>query len=671
MKKKSKKLPRFLQPNVRLYFLLLIIFAVATFFFGYYSRTLAITQFTIIIFAAIYLHIDKKRRTMKVLDYLESMSESMDLTVRDTPLPVLIYNTETGEAIWSNSKFSSITGIEEPFFERNIADIIPGYTWDWLLQGKSECDEPVQIGDNLYKVHGNVVLSEREYIAMTYWIDMTEHIKICNAYIDSRLIHVLLTLDNYDELFKGMSAREKSFLLSNIDEKISAWASNKEGYLCKYDRDRYFFLFEERYLDGVIKDNFSVLELVSRCSGTGGVQATLSIGIGKDGDSPLENYRYANLGIEMALSRGGNQAVLRNKYGFEFFGGRPQRMERRTKVKARVMASAFGELLKDASKVYIMSHKMADFDSIGSAIGICCIARAKNKPARIVVDLNTCIAMNIVDLIMQYPEYSNVFISPQEAILEADNKSLLVVTDTSRPETVESESLLLSCTRIAVIDHHRRAADYVENSLLNFHEPYASSTSELVADMMQYLVERVDILRIEAEALLAGIVLDTKGFTINTGSGTFDAAAYLKRAGADAAEVKRILQSDMDVAIARYELLRLAKVYKSGIAISSSENTQNRISIAQAADEILSIKGIHTSFVTGKEGDTVYVSARSIGDVNVQVVLEKLGGGGSQSTAGLQVVGKSVGKVVAEVRTAIDSYLKKYKVTGEDGQNRS
>ena len=666
----SKKLPRFLQPNVRLYFLLLIIFAAATFFLGYYGRILAAGQFAAIILAAIYLHIVTKRRTKKILNYLETISESMDLTVRDTPLPVVIYNTETGEIIWSNDSFTSISGTEESLFEQSITDIIPGYTWEWLLQGKSECDEPVQIEDNLYKVHGNVVLSDREYIAMTYWIDVTEYIKMCNAYIDSRLILVLLTLDNYDELLKGMSAKEKSFLLSEIDEKISTWTSKKDGYLCKYDRDRYVFIFEERFLDEIIKDNFSVLEQVCTCTGSNGVQATLSIGMGKDGASPLENYRFASLGIEMALSRGGNQAVLRNKYGFEFFGGRPQRLERRTKVKARVMASAFGELLSDASKVYIMSHKMADFDSIGSAIGICCIARAKNKTARIVVDMETCIAMTIIDIIRQLPEYKDVFITAQEAVLEADNKTLLVITDTSRPETVESESLLLSCTRIAVIDHHRRAADYVENSLLNFHEPYASSTSELVAEMMQYTVERDDILRAEAEALLAGIVLDTKGFTVNTGSGTFDAAAYLKRAGADASEVKRILQSDMKTATSKYELLRLAKIYKDGIAIASSDSKQCRISIAQAADDLLGIQGIHTSFVAAKDGDTVYVSARSIGEINVQVVLEKLGGGGSQSTAGLQVKGKSVSAVVLDLKQAIDGYLKKYKVTKTENQQR-
>jgi len=654
----SKKLPRFLQPNVRLYFILLIIFAISTFFIGGYARILAGAQLFVVVFAAVYLHFSTRNRTQKLLSYLESMSESMDLTVRDTPLPVLIYNTETGEIVWSNERFALISGTEEPYFERSVTDIIPGYTWDWLLDGKNESDEPIQIGDKLYMVYGSIVVSERDYVAMTYWLDVTEYIEMCNAYIDSRLIFTLLVLDNYDELVNGLNETQKSSLRSDINEIITHWIAEKDGYLCRYDRDRYFFLFEERFLESIINDNFSVLEQVSTCVGAGGVQATLSIGIGKDGGSPQENYRFASLGIEMALSRGGNQAVVRNNYGFEFYGGRPQRIERKTKVKARVMASAFGELLNDASAVFVMGHKIADLDSIGSAIGVCCIARAKNKQVHIVVDLETSIANNVINMMKELPEYKSVFISPQDAILQADSRTLLVVVDTSRPEKVESESLLLSCTRIAVIDHHRRASNYIENAVLNFHEPYASSASELVTEMMQYLVERNNILREEAEALLAGIVLDTKGFTINTGSGTFDAAAYLKRAGADAAEVKRMLQTDIDIALAKYELLREAKMYRDGIAIAVSEAGHCRISIAQAADELLGIKGVDTSFVIAEDNGTVYVSARSIGNVNVQVILEKLGGGGSQATAGLQVKGKTAEDVMAELQQAIDEYLK-------------
>jgi len=535
---------------------------------------------------------------------------------------------------------------------------VPEFTWDWLLDGKSECLEAVPVEDRLFWVYGSLVRSEREYVAMTYWVDVTEYSRVCEEYLDSRLVFAILTLDNFDELIKGMSEKDKSVLLSDIDERITEWAGGKDGYLCKFDRDRYFFLFEERHLEAYVKENFSILDLVHSDVGAEGVHATLSIGIGKDGASPQENYRYASLGIEMALSRGGDQAVIRNRYGFEFFGGHSPMLEKRTKVKSRIMASAFGELLGDASKVFVMGHKNADFDSVGAAIGVCCLARAKRKTARIVIDMESNLAQSTIDLVSKLPEYKDVFISEQEAILEADSKTLLVVVDTSRPDKVESEPLLLSCTRIAVVDHHRRAANYIDNAVLNFHEPYASSTSELVTEMMQYLVDRDGMLRAEAEALLAGIVLDTKGFSINTGSGTFDAAAFLRRAGADAAAVKGLLQTDIVTATARYDLMRGAEIYKDGIALASSSEVQSKISIAQAADELLNIKGVHTSFVAAHDGDTVFVSGRSIGRVNVQLILEKLGGGGSQSTAGLQAHGKSVEQVVADLKKAIDGYLK-------------
>ena len=653
----NKKLPRFFQPNVRLYFMLLIAFAVTTFFFRDHNRILAAVQAAILVSLALYSRNATRKRTAKLLEYLESMSDTMDLTVRDSPLPAVIYNPETGEIIWSNDKFISITDLKEPFFEMNISHVVPDFTWDWLLGGKSECLEPISIDNRLYWVYGSLISSEREYVAMTYWVDVTDYIGISSEYLASRLVFAVLALDNYEELLKGMSEKEKSSILSDIDDKISAWAGDKGGYLCKFNRDRYFFLFEERHLEGYINEKFSILETVHSNKGAEGVHATLSIGIGKDGNTPQESYRYASLGIEMALSRGGDQAVIRNKYGFEFFGGHSPKLVKRTKVKSRIMASAFGELLTDASTVFVMSHKFADYDSVGAAIGVCCIARAKHKKAHIVIDMENNLARNIIGFVSQLPEYRGVFISEQKAILEADSKALLVVVDTSRPDKVQSESLLLSCTRIAVVDHHRRAATYINNAVLNFHEPSASSSAELVTEMVQYLVDRDSILRLEAEALLAGIVLDTKSFSINTGSATFDAAAFLRRVGADTADVKRLLQSDIDTATARYDLMRGASIYIDGIALTSSNEVINRISIAQAADELLNITGVHTSFAVAMDGEDVFVSGRSIGGVNVQLILEQLGGGGSQSTAGLQVRGASVEQVVLDLQKAIDKYF--------------
>ena len=654
----NKKLPGLFQQRLRLYFMLLIAFAIATFFIGDHSRMLALIQVAILIILALYSRISSRKRTTKLLDYLESMSDGMDLTVLDTPLPVVVYNSETNEIIWSNDRFISITNQREPFFERQMTDVVPDFSGDWLLDGKTESQEIVSVGEQKFRVFGSMVRSEREYIATTYWVEETEHSRIKKEYEDSRLIFVVLVLDNYEELLKGMSEKEKSTLLSDIDDIINTWAGDKEGYLCRYDRDRYFFLFEERHLEGLIKDNFTVLDTVRTKTGAEGVHATISIGIGKNGATPQESYRFASLGVEMALSRGGDQAVVRNTYGYEFFGGRSAEPEKRTKVKSRIMASAFGELLVDASTVYVMGHKYADFDSVGAAIGVCCIARAKGVKARIVIDLRHNVARNLIDYISQADEYRDVFISEQDAILNADNNSLLVVVDTTRPDIVESLSLLLSCSRIAVIDHHRRAAEYIENAVLNFHETSASSTAELITEMMQYLIDRRDILREEAGALLSGIVLDTKGFTINTGSRTFEAAAYLRRAGADAMAVKRIMQTDIETATARYEIMRGAEIYREGVALASSLESQKRISVAQAADELLNIIGVHTSFVAARDGENVFVSGRSIGEVNVQVILEKLGGGGSQSTAGLQVRNATVDQVMVDLKKAIDEYYK-------------
>jgi len=644
---------------MRLYFIMLLAFSASTFFFGYHRRILAGVQIVVLIFLLIYSRIASRRRTAKLLDYLESISDSMDLTLRETPLPAAIYNSESGVIMWTNEKFAAITDMREPLFELNISDVVDGFSWDWLLSGKNECQEPVPVGDRLFKVYGNLVRSQRDYLAMTYWIDVTELERISGEYLDSRLVFTILAIDNYDELLKGISEKEKSVLLSGIDENIGAWAGDRGGYLCRYDRDRYFFLFEERYLDDFIQDKFSVLDTVREHIGADGVHATLCIGIGKDGQSPQENYRFASLGVEMALSRGGDQAVIRNRYGFEFFGGHSPQPEKRTKVKSRIMASAFGELVADASKVFIMGHRVSDFDSIGAAAGICCIARAKHKTARIITNLESDPSQALIDELKHSQEYYDVFITEQDAILEADSRTLLVVVDTSKPEMVVSQSLLLSCTRVAVVDHHRRAAEYIEIAVLNFIEPYASSTSELVTEMMQYLVVKDDIVPVEAEALLAGIVLDTKSFAINTGSRTFDAAAFLKRMGADASVVKRLLQTDIGVATEKYSLIRGAEIYRDGVILASGGDMASRVAIAQAADELLNIQGVNASFVTAWDGEGVFVSGRSFRGVNVQVILEKLGGGGSQSTAGLQVRGADVAKVAADVKKAIDEYFAK------------
>ncbi|MBR2879386.1 MAG: DHH family phosphoesterase, partial [Oscillospiraceae bacterium] len=466
-------------------------------------------------------------------------------------------------------------------------------------------------------------------------------------------------VDNYDELIKGVTDRKRMELRGLIDEEISKWCEGKGGLLRRYDTDRYMFIFESRYMQDFTVNKFELLEKIHSIVSTSGVHVTLSIGVGCDGESFAENFAFANLAIEMALSRGGDQAVIKNRYNFEFFGGRGTEIETRTKVKSRVTANALAELMRSSGQIYAMGHKFSDLDSVGGAVGIVCMARKLGKTAKIVVDCEKTASQMLIDALKATEEYADVFITPDEAMVSADSRTLLVVVDTNRPEQVESLNLLESCTRVAVIDHHRRAASYIQNAALSFHEPNASSVCELISELLQEIVGQGDVTKMEAEAMLSGIVLDTKNFTIRTGERTFDAAAFLRRLGADTSDVKKLLQSDMDHTVARYKILQSAMVYRGNIAIAVQENEQDRVVAAQAADELLNISGIEASIVVYATNDGgVVVSARSIGDVNVQLILEKLGGGGNKGAAGAQVSNMSLREAVNTICTSIDEYSK-------------
>jgi c-di-AMP phosphodiesterase-like protein len=426
----------------------------------------------------------------------------------------------------------------------------------------------------------------------------------------------------------------------------------------KYDRDKYLLVFERKHLRTLIQDKFQILDAVKSLS-PDPIPLTLSIGIGTDGESFADCLRFALLAIDMALSRGGDQVVIKNMLNFEFYGGQAQEIQKRTKVKSRVMANALAQLIKDSGIVLVMGHKLSDLDSIGSSAGIVCAARKLGKRAYIVVDRHKSVAPQLLARLGELPEYQGVIISPTDAILMADNRTLLVVSDISRPEMVESEELLLSCNRVVVIDHHRRSARYIDNAALNFHEPYASSASELVSELLGYMGEGAPMLKTEAEAMLAGIVLDTKNFSMRTGVRTFEAAARLRLAGADTVDIKRLFQTDFESCIERFDIVRRANMHHGGIAVSLLEESVDRTVAAQAADELLNVQGVQASFVVFPEGEQTIISARSLGQINVQVILEKLGGGGHLNMAGAQIKGQSPEIAISRLYQAIDDYMAK------------
>lgn len=651
-----------------------MLFAVATIFLGQYSLELALAELTIILLLMIYTRFSSRRRSRDMLKYIESVTSNIDNATKNTlqnfPFPMATFTLEESEIIYANEAFLALIGGGERLFAINISSVVPGFTARWLMEGKNEYPDLVTVGERRYRVFGNLVRGTdtpgvKNYVASTYWVDETEYAKIRDEFVSTRPVFSIIALDNYDEMISGMSEKDKSLLVSAVDDKLTGWARDRGGYITRTDRDRYIFIFEERYLQGYVDTKFAILDAVRELTTSKGMHPTISIGVGLDGRNLEENYQFAALALEMSLSRGGDQAVIKNRYNFEFYGGRTSQAEKRTKVKSRVMASSLSELMRSASEIFIMGHKYADMDSVGAAVGLCCAARSLGKEAKIVIDLATQVSQQLIDRVMTLPEYKDVFIDPQSALLAMDGSTLLIIVDTNRPDQVESESLLQSCNRVAVIDHHRRAADYIQNVALSFHEPYASSASELVTELLQYMVEQSDILRMEAEALLAGIVLDTKNFTLRTGGRTFDAAAFLRRAGADTSDVKHLLQSDLKSALAKYSMVQKARIYKAGIAIAAPETADNKVIAAQAADELLNISGIQASFVVYPLGDQINISARSLGDINVQVIVERMGGGGNKSTAGAQISGKTQREVVEELLKVIDKYLEDYSIQEE------
>ena len=662
----NKKLSRLLEPNLKFYFAVMLLFAVAAIPVNW---QLALAEGTLTVLLYFYFRQSNQKRRQGVLQYIDSVTGSVDTASKSTlinsPLPTLVFRPDTGEIIWSNESFLQLAGVREHLFEMRLSEAVPDFQVQWLLSGKQESPERVELNNHRFRVYGSLVRSRnrtgvQSLVATTYWVETTEADHLREVYEASRPVAAILMLDNYEDLMKACEDTQRSAVLAQIDEKLQTWANAGQGILLKTDRNHYLFLFEEQYFQHFVDEKFSILDTVRAIRVAENIHPTLSIGIGKDSPSIPELYKNAKLSLEMALSRGGDQAVVRNQVDFAFYGGRTKATEKRTKVKSRVMANAFRELIADAGEVYIMGHSFADMDAVGAAAGICCAARKRGKQARIVIDREHTAAETLIARLDALPEYSGVFLAPAEAFLQMRADTLLVVVDTNRPDMVENPQLLESCNRVAVIDHHRRAATYIENAAFNFHEPYASSASELVTELLQYLVEPTDLLREEAGALLAGIVLDTKHFTQRTGGRTFGAAAFLRRSGADTAEVQRLFQGDLKDMVTKYDIIRRAEMYRSNIAVSVVEEPGvDRVAAAQAADDLLTLKGIQASFVIYAAEGAVLMSARSLGEINVQVILEALGGGGNSTTAGARIEDTDPESVRQQLIGVLDAYFEK------------
>jgi len=658
----NKKLARLLQPAMGGYLIVMLGFAIAAALFQNYILA-AIELVVTAVVLALY-QMNRTNRRKKLQKFLQHHLDDMSGTSgTQSPFPMLVVRLADGGVVYANDDFIKLTGFQDAMIEVKVTDVLPGFATDWLTSGKTEYAYDVTIENRRYRVYGTMIRGgdmDQTPLGVLYFTDLTELYQVRDEYIRSRPVVSIILVDNYEELTKNLSEGATSAINARINDCIAQWCAGYHGLLRRLERNRFLLVFEKRDLRMAKENKFSILEEIHEITNPSGVQVSLSIGLGVEGETFEEGYEFAALAIEMALSRGGDQAVIKDRRNFDFYGGRTKETEHRSKVRSRVTANSLMELIGQSSEVFIMGHKNADLDAVGAAMGIACLCRKKGKKPYIVLDLQNNMAGKLIDEIMEVPQYSDVFITGQEAMVECDNHSVLVVVDTNRPDQVEYKPLLEAVSKVCVVDHHRRAADYIAPVVVNLHEPYASSAAELVTELLQYAVEKKDVLPIEAKSLMAGIFLDTKSFNVRTGERTFEAAAFLRQLGADTVEVKKLLQNDFQDTISKYQIIKAARLYRQEIAIAALNNTTSRTLAAQAADELLNISGITASFVLYPDENRVIISARSIGEANVQMILEPLGGGGNTATAGAQVPDSTVKDVLDRLVVSIDKFYELY-----------
>ena len=653
----DKKLIRLFRPSRTIYYVLMVCFAIGSMMVGQY---LLGTAELIATGAAFFVHLSHQQASnRRIRQYLQRATDTLESTGQGaSPFPAVLVQLGDESVVWCNGKFTELTGVTVTSVNHQLQDVLPGVSVDWLAAGKTECPQELTLNGRRYRLFGTAVKEKNgpALVGVIYLNDLTELYQVRDEYIRSRPVVSIIMVDNYEELTKNLTESAISTLNAKLNDSITLWTEPYQGLLRKLERNRFLFVFEKRDLEDAVNHKFSLLENIHSITSPSGLAASVSIGLGVDGSCFEEAYNFAALGIEMALSRGGDQAVIKDRMNFTFFGGRSVEAEYSSKVRSRVTAGSLMELIGQSSQVFVMGHSNADLDSLGAAMGICCLCRKKGKPANIVIDLEHNSTSKLISQVLKVPEYEGVFISGQEAMVACDKGSVLVVVDTNRPDQVEFKPLLEAINKVCVVDHHRRAADYISPMVLDLHETYASSASELVTELLIYGVDSSDVLPIEAKALLAGICMDTKFFNVRTGERTFEAAAALRRMGADTTEVKLLMQNDFQGTVAKYQIVRSARLYRGELAIAALNYETNRILAAQAADDMLNISGITASFVLFPDNGQTIISARSIGKVNVQVILEELGGGGNAMVAGAQMKDTPVDQALDRLVEAIDKF---------------
>lgn len=590
---------------------------------------------------------------------------------------LLDYN---GKILWVNKQFVALTG-KDKSYHKSITSIFPALTREIVQKDQEAIQVDLSFQDKYYRAsmsklyfdtvtENNAVISVEQsdqFLTVLYLFDETKLHQYMIENREQKIVCSLVYIDNYEEALASIEEVKRSLLIALVDRKVNKYFTERDGIVKKLEKDKYFIIFKQKYLDDFIADRFSVVEDVKTIRVGNEMAVTLSIGIGIGGGSYARNYEYARMSIDLALGRGGDQAVLRDGEQISYYGGKTRQLEKMTRVKARVKANSLREIIESKERVIIMGHSISDVDSFGAAIGIYCAANVLGKKAHIVIDEVTSSLRPLKEQFTEEKGYPyDLFLRSEAALELVDNNSVVMVVDTNRPNYTECPGLLNRTRTIVVFDHHRQGSEVIDNAVLSYIETYASSTCEMVAEVLQYFSENIHLKPQEADCIYAGILIDTDNFNTKTGVRTFEAAAYLRRCGAEVTRVRKLLRDDMNAYKARAEVVRHARVFRGVFAVSICDGSgveSPTIVGAQAANELLNIVGIKASFVLTDYNGKIFVSARSIDEINVQLIMEKMGGGGHLNVAGAQLMDCSVEQAVTMLENTLDHMVKEGEIS--------
>lgn len=632
--------------------IIVIIFAIILYYFGYFY----IATIILAIYVAFkeYLNIDRELNNNKFNSLTDKIKANINDNISNMSYPIALIDNE-GNILWANKRLKEELNLLD-LQEQNILSIGRNLDLHKLLKCDKDLSQRIKIKDSFYSIYANNIGDENiKYNESKYLVYFNEVSNLRDLYSTRESI-MLIEVDNLSEALERTDETNRPMLAAEVEKEINSYSKKLKAMIVKYEYNKYCLSVQDKYINDEINCKFNILDKISSIDRGNKLEVTLSIGIGRGGDNPQENYNNAMTARELALGRGGDQVVIKNNEKISFFGGNTRELEKRTRVRARVIAQAVRELIFESSNIFIMGHKNPDMDSLGASVGLWSAIRQLGKNCNIIIDNDTTAIDYYMTKLKKGDKYDNLFISSDEAEKNINEKTLLIIVDVHNKGYVNNFGITEKINRKIIIDHHRRSPDIIEGALLNYIEVYASSTSEMVTELIQYMLQKPRIPKIVAEGLLGGIFMDTKGFQFKSGVRTFDAAAFLRSLGADTIEVKKMFTDSLEDYLLISDTIKSAEVHENLAIAVCPENVNNTVIVARAADELLGISGINVCFVLCKINDSVNISGRSTGEVNVQVILEELGGGGHMNMAGAKVDG-TIDEAINVLKEAINKHL--------------